>query len=413
MRTDSGRQFEKKEVLYISYDGLLDPLGKAQIMPYIKGIAGSGIRYALVSFEKKNSLLSKENIQRFKEDFNRVSISWKILRYHKRPAVLSTLFDIFIGVLVSFKLVKNHSIRLLHARSYVAGLVSVIIKKSCKVKFIFDMRGFWADERVEADIWRKGGLLYRLAKCIEKILLQNADVIVVLTQAAKDEIRSFEYLQNRQTDIICIPTCVDLKRFSYRQPADLGIVKGLSGRFVAIYCGSISTWYLPQQMIDFFSLLKRDIPGAYLLVLSREKELFEKIARARGLKADSFSVLSLDYESVADYLALGRVGLAFYKPGYSRKGCCPTKIGEYLACGLPVVVNSGIGDCDKILGSERAGILINNFSDLEYEAAYKELQVLLGDEGLKNRCRLTAEKYFSLDSGVNRYKDIYNKLLDN
>jgi len=406
-------QIKSKEALYISYDGLLDPLGKSQIIPYLKALVKKDIKFLVLSFEKHSNLLDKPNVARLKNELDSARLMWKGLRYHKSPPVLATFFDISKGILSSLWFVKRYRIKIIHARSYVASFIAIILKKICRVKFIFDMRGFWADERVEAGIWKKGGLLYKAAKYFEKAFLKNADVIVSLTHAAKDEIKSFSYLKNNEIDVSYIPTCVDLRRFRQKQTSDLEIIKKIKGRFILVYSGSISTWYMPNEMIDFFSVVKKYISEAYLLVLTKEKELFSKIARNKGLKDSSFSVLSLSYESVPDYLSLGQVGLAFYKSGYSRKGCSPTKVGEYLACGLPVIINTGIGDSDGILEPGRVGIIIKDFSNREYERVQQQLRQLIKDSDIKARCRKVAEKYFALDLGLEEYQKIYYKLLKN
>ncbi len=45
-----------KHILFVSYDGMTDPLGQSQVLPYIREISKSNYRYTLISFEKKNDL---------------------------------------------------------------------------------------------------------------------------------------------------------------------------------------------------------------------------------------------------------------------------------------------------------------------------------------------------------------------
>lgn len=405
------KESKNDSILYISYDGLLDPLGKSQIFPYIKGLSHEGIKYVVLSFEKGLYSSNHNEISKLKEALDSSGIIWRRLKYHKKPSGLATLYDVFYGVLTACFFIKRYDIKILHARSYVASLIAVILKKIYKLKFIFDMRGFWADERIEASLWKKGSLFYKLSKYFEQVFLQNADVIVSLTQAAKDEIESYPYLEHKKLDIIVIPTCVDLNRFGPHQDEKSALRQAMRGRFVVVYSGSISTWFMPEQMIDFFRIIIKNVPRAYLLVLTREKELFTNILTTYGLREDSILVESIDYESVPHYLSLGHVGLAFYRPGYSRKGCCPTKVGEYLACGLPVIINRGIGDTEEILTKEHVGIIINEFSNADYECVTQALEELLSEPGVKNRCRRVAEEYFSLNSGIASYLEIYHRLL--
>lgn len=396
--------------LYISYDGLLEPLGMSQIIPYMKGLSKHGIKFVILTFEKKNNLLKVDNIIQLARVLGSTGIIWKRLRYHKSPPVISTLVDVLYGCLTSFWLIKTKGIKLVHARSYVAGLMAIILQKLCHVRFIFDMRGFWADERVEAGIWKKGGWLYQISKHFEKILLLNSDEIISLTHTGRTEIINFPYFKNHMMNITVIPTCVDLERFNVERKSDIKIFTDWNKRvkFILIYSGSISTWYMPNEMLEFFDVAQNVIDNSYFLILTKEDELLKSILPK--LK-NNISILNVEHDLVPQYLSIAGVGLAFYKQGYSRKACCPTKFGEYLACGLPIIINRGIGDCDEIVLKEKVGVVINEFSSKEYERAIKELKVLLSEgDILRERCRAAAEKYFSLETGVERYWKIYRRL---
>jgi glycosyltransferase involved in cell wall biosynthesis len=103
-------------------------------------------------------------------------------------------------------------------------------------------------------------------------------------------------------------------------------------------------------------------------------------------------------------------GLFFIKPVFSKKASAPTKLGEFLACGVPCLTNTGVGDMDTILQSSRAGICLEEFSPGAYDTAYLQMMELLQEEGLAKRCRQTAEQYFSLEQGIAEYQRIYQEL---
>jgi glycosyltransferase involved in cell wall biosynthesis len=111
---------------------------------------------------------------------------------------------------------------------------------------------------------------------------------------------------------------------------------------------------------------------------------------------------------------LGRTcdaGLAFIRPSLSKWASSPTKVAEYLAAGLPVVTNTGIGDLDEIIRAERVGVAITEFSDDRYREAAKQLATLLADQTLRARCVAAARKYFDLEHiGWARYRAVYEQL---
>ena len=203
--------------------------------------------------------------------------------------------------------------------------------------------------------------------------------------------------------ITVIPTCVDLSHFK-------SSARGVKYDFVCL--GSVSTWCMPYEIVNFFRYATSVMPDTNFLILTKESEFFRRILRNTKLNASRISIVSASYEEVPDYLAHCKAGLAFYRSGYSRKGCCPTKVGEYLACGLPVIINSGVGDSEMIISGERVGVIIEDFSKSEYCRAFSEICKMLGEEeALRRRCRLTAEKYFSLEEGTKKYLTVYQGLI--
>jgi hypothetical protein len=96
--------------------------------------------------------------------------------------------------------------------------------------------------------------------------------------------------------------------------------------------------------------------------------------------------------------------------GPSLTAAMPTKIGEFLACGRPVVVNKGLGDMDQFIEEFEAGVILDGSSDNLTNGASRLIDLTL-DPQTPQRCRALAEKYFSMDVGANKYLDLYSKML--
>ena len=138
----------KQGVLYISYDGMLEPLGQSQVLSYLKSLE-DGRRIHLISFEKTIDWVDATSRELTIQQIADAGIIWHPLRYHKRPSALATAWDIFIGIVVGAWLIGRYKLSIVHARSYVPSVIALALKRLTKVKYIFDMRGFWADERVD------------------------------------------------------------------------------------------------------------------------------------------------------------------------------------------------------------------------------------------------------------------------
>jgi len=104
------------------------------------------------------------------------------------------------------------------------------------------------------------------------------------------------------------------------------------------------------------------------------------------------------------------VGMTFAKPMPSNTARFPTKIGEYLASGLPVVVSAGVGDCDRLIEADQVGVIIREHTPEAYRRAVKALRELLEDPALSDRCRQVALTHLSLSQGVMRYRALYRRL---
>lgn len=399
--------------LFISYNGALEPLLQSQGIPYLMELSKKGINIQLLSFEKSEYLSQKKEVTILKKKLSGYGIDWHILRYHKKPSLLATLLDIFLGTLFSIYLVITKKIEVIHCRSYIPAVMGLVLKKILRVKFIFDMRGLMADEFVDGGNWGKNSFNYKVVKSLEKKFLLSADAIVVLTERICKVIKTFSYLKNKTLNMKIIPCCVDLQKFRHqRLLQDSYKLKHLKGKTILIYVGSIGTWYLLKEMVDFFTVFKKRFSNTHFIILTHShRQQVDEVITDKGLEKKDFSIIRAPSLEVASYISLARVGISFIKPVFSKQASSPTKLAEYLACGLPVIINSGIGDTEDLVKHNKVGTVISEFNEANYMRAIDELVELTKYKvDLEGRCRKVAENYFSLIEGAKKYFDIYQDL---
>jgi glycosyltransferase involved in cell wall biosynthesis len=390
-------------ILYISYEGMLEPLGQSQVLAYLEKLAPTR-RIHLISFEKARDWRDRERREAMKRRMALAGIGWHPLRYHKRPTAPATAYDMTRGAALAVALAKRHRLGIVHARSYVGAMMALPVKRMTGARFLFDMRGLWADERVDGGLWSDDGSLYRTAKRLEKHFLLAADHVVTLTHRSEEEIRSFPYLAARMPPISVIPTCADLDRFNVQGAPP-------SGPFTLGYLGSVGTWYLLDEMLRFFLLLRRELADARLLVVNRnEQQLIGERAAQLGIEPGSLEIVAAEHRDVPALIGRMTAGMALIKPSYSKIASAPTKLAEYLGCGVPCLGNTGVGDVAEILDKHRTGIALDGFSEAELREGVRALIELTRDPGLQQRCRATAVELFSLDHGVAAYEQIYEAL---
>ncbi len=383
-----------KKALYITYDGLSDPLGQSQILPYLKGLS-KDVSWTVLSFEKKKA--PKFLIQKISEELTNYQIRWIKITYYER--LLFKIYGIFIGFIsVIFRFSRYHVI---HVRSYMAAMVGLPLKKIFRSKFIFDMRGFWPEERVEGGLWKKNSLIFKIMKFLEKKYIQKANHIVVLTSKAKQILLNPD-LYSVTCPVSVIPTCVDRDMFkpSFNKNKVLTLC----------YMGSIGTWYKLNEMISFFNIFKIYYPHAILKLLinwtswQREKNKLEKLVNS------NIYIETVHYNDIPQKLNDVHVGLFFIEPTFSKQASCPTKLGEFLAAGIPVITNRGIGDCDEWIEKEKIGILVDDFTPKSYrDAATQVPQILMNSA---ERCQTFAKQHLSLEKGIQSYQNIFQKIIE-
>lgn len=398
--------------LYISYDGALEPLGESQVVPYLLGLAPD-YRQAFLSFERPRDLRDLTRVCDLESRLRSVQIRWIRMTYHKRPPVLSTLWDAIRGVLVGLFLCLTRRIQLVHARGYVPALIALVLKRIAGPKFLFDMRGFWADEKVDGGHWSRDSLVYAITKRCEKVFFESADAIVSLTVAGTKAIPELNYAVLATTPIEVIPTCTDLERFTpgVKDQALVGQL-GLAGHRVVGCVGTMSNWYLRQPMLDYLAFLANHLDRVKILVVTREDHdrLREDAVKA-GVPPKALILSQAEFSAMPTYMRLMDVGLFFIRVCFSKRGSAATKLGEFLACGVPVIINDGVGDSGWIVRENRVGVVLSDTTPQEFERSLSAVKQMLNDPNIAERCRETADRYFNLEMGVRKYDVLYQKLI--
>jgi len=395
------------KILYISYDGMLEPLGQSQVLQYLKELAKQHT-ITLVSYEKAEDWQDVSRRESLKKEVRQATIQWMPLKYHKSPSAVATAYDILTGLFLCSFLTITRKIKIVHARSYVPSAIALCLKKLFAVQYVFDMRGFWADERLDGNIWPLDSRLYRVTKWFERQFFLNADVVVSLTYAGVDEIKKFPYLQEAMPTFEVIPTCTNLQMF--RKYNEVDVVKE-KHPFVLGYVGSVGTWYMLDEMLSFFKVLLSCRVDARMLFINRnEHDLIRARLNVLSISEACIEIKSLNHSEVAHEMNRMDAGILFIKPVFSKKASAPTKLGEFLACGIPCLGNSDVGDVETVLNDENVGVVVSEFSEQAFKVATERLLVVCEAAEAGERCRKIAEKYFSLDEGVRKYDGIYQSL---
>ena len=406
-----------KNILFISYDGMTDPLGQSQVIPYLAGLTKYGYKFTILSCDKPDRYRNyKSYVQAILAPY---PITWISIPYHKKPPVLSSYYDFLMLKKKSKQLHRKEKFDMIHTRPGIPTLVALWLKKKYGIRFLNDIRGFWADERVDGGMWNTSnpvfGIIYKWFKKREYECLETADYNTCLTYKAKDEILSWKNISNQPVSIEVIPCSVDMNLFN-PQNIDEELKNELRDElkinnddFIISYLGSTGGWYLTGEMLQFCKKLIDRIPHAKILFISPQNHSEIKSAAGKfGIPAEKIIVKYGKRHEVPALLSFSKYSVFFIKPCYSKLSSSPTKHGEIMAMGIPVISNAGVGDVKEIIEKYNSGFVLNKLNEKEYEECIK---LVMAGKPDASKIRSGAEDYYSLDKAVLQYLHVYKKIL--
>lgn len=401
--------------LFITYDGLLDPLGGSQILPYLYSIAAHPRPLHILSFEKADRYAA--GAVALRTELQQRGIGWSPLSFTTGVGKLGKAWDLARMYGTALRLQGRSRFGVIHCRSYQAMQVGCLLHRLTGVKTLFDMRGLWVDERTDGGLWRHDRWLDRMAyavyKRIERRLLACATHVIALTHRVVPELHRLS--PGMTAPVSVIPCCADFDHFQLVHAserattrADLGVP---SDARLLSYLGSLGTWYMLDDMLRFFAAANERWGNVHLLLVTRDwRPEHEQLLQNLGLGhlRDRIHIRPATRHEVPRLVGVSDVMLSFIKPAYSKMASSPTKLAEAFAVGVPAISNAGIGDVDEMTRELDAGAVI----DLQDAGAMRALI-----DGLDQVCakggpalRERARKALGLEVARGTYRDVYRTL---
>jgi glycosyltransferase involved in cell wall biosynthesis len=366
---------------YLSFDSLASGVAASQVAPYVVRLRALGVPVTVHSFEPD------QGVPPAARAITDAGAEWCPSSFGRHGAVggLDRMFR------AAWRL---RAARVIHARSDLAAGAAMLARPR---SWVWDVRSLWADQRIALGMMTAGGPEDRVMRVIESRAVRQATHVVTLTAAVIPEIerRHGVSLADRAT---VIPTCVDLAHF---RPSPLPAEAP-----VLMLSGTLNAYYDVPLMLRFHAAVRRRV-GAELLVVAPGATRWDAELASAGAEVTSSAP-----EVMPGVVARAHAGLSVcrHDAGVSLRAAMPTKIGEFLAAGRPVVINTGLGDMDEILAEVPVGVAIPDSSQDAVEEAADTLCELLADPATPERCRQAAERWFDVDEGARRLADVYSRI---
>jgi len=401
-------------VLYITYDGLLDPLGGSQILPYIKLLSSEKLKYYIISFEKSERFNSNAN--KLSDELKKLNIVWIPLIFTKQYGLLGKMWDMIKMYLSSLVIAIVNNITVVHARSHLAAQVGLFLKRILKTKLIFDFRGLWVDERVDKNGWdlsrRFDRIQYRYFKKNEEILLKLSDHIVVLTTAVLNELLRLK--QCTSESVTVIPCCADFDHFTIVDDT-VRVQHRINVRIpeksvVFGYLGSVGSMYMTDRYFYLLCVAMSLRDDVYAVVITHDIDQLKEVMNAMLPKIyhNRVFITSATRDAVPEMLSLIDILVNFVLPSYARISMSPTKLAECFATGIPVICNPGVGDVAEQIDCLRAGVLVDPASKDDIIKCIYNIDKIRSMGG--HRLRVAASMMLGLDIAIKRYRSVYTKI---
>lgn len=364
-------------ICFITFDSLNEGVGQSQIVPLVKGLSRKGYKVTVISFEKvENSNL--------KLDLEQVGVNWMAFKFGE-SGIRGLPKRIY---LMTRNLPKPD---IFHCRSDLP-IISLVLRMNTR-PFLWDVRSLWYEQKLIIEGRTPSGLLYKLARRIERYAAKNATAINVLAEPLLGELVARNGVIPKIRTVI--PTSVDLEKFGFVNPDN-----------------SVKRLLVSGTLNDFYDITTtRKILRAF-------KDSGFSIEWARGAESKranlSESFIEVDIIKHSDMplkIAQSSFGIAICRTDCLQvlKGVMPTKIAEFLSVGRPVIVSRGMGDLDRLLKESNTGIVLEEGMDVT-EVVAKANHLLL-DAELPKRCRKLAEDHFSMDSAIAEYSKTYKLMI--
>ena len=173
------------QVLYISYDGLLEPLGQSQVLAYLRGLSRDHA-VTLITYEKDEDRADAGRMAVARAQCAALGIIWLPQRFRYRPRFVAPALSMLRMAWLARREVRRCGIRLIHARSYIPTAVAMMVSRLTGTPFIFDMRALWPEELNTAGRLRRGSLLHRATVTAELAALHAPHDHSALKARARD-----------------------------------------------------------------------------------------------------------------------------------------------------------------------------------------------------------------------------------
>jgi hypothetical protein len=408
---------KRKAVLLFIYNSFKDPLFQNILFSYIKAIQAqeSDFSFHVITFEQPEYQISLDELPQIHTDLATSHVFWYPQTFHTgRLLMLKKAWDLMVSFYTVGKLHIRHRISLIFAFANVSAAFSLVLSRLFRMKLLIYSYEPHSEFMSELGVWSRKSIQYKSLSYLEEKAGAYADVILTGTRFMVERLQK-RYGHNH---VFRAPTGVDESFFRFAPEAreQLRHRFKIGSRKALLYLGKFGDLYYKEEVVAFFSGLYQCDSNLFFMVVTRfdheeVKGWFEKYS----IPPDAYLITgNLPFEEVPAFMSAADIGISAVPPSPSQKFRSPTKVGEYLMCGLPIITCEGVSEDDLYAKGERVGIVVPYFEKRTGKASYPEVRDLLNEnpDMLRQRCRQVGITYRSKAAVVNLITTQLRQLLN-
>lgn len=399
------------EILYLTQDGLLEPLMHSQVVRVIERLATVGWRYRIVSLEKEKDLADEARVRRLRARLAAAGVAWEFAPFDWSQSSSAAANNLGFLTRRAVELARAARIRAIHARAYVPAVAALAAWNATGLPWVFDARGYWIDERLEEGRWFTTPFRLGVARGLEHQLFSTASAVVTLTELQAREVEQRFKPQGPRT-VQCITTLADFDDFVRRPLSALtqvppDDVAALGAKRVVAIIGSINNSYLVNETLDLARRILSADPEMHLLVLSSQREEYARRLAALGVPETRLSIRRAAHDAMPEWLSLVEWCLLLLQPNsVAKRASMPTKLGELFASGVRPIqfgCNEEVSAWVKRAGS---GLVLENVTPGALDDAAHAVVRSKADHAMRSAARERTRSHFSLEAGAAKYSEL-------
>lgn len=399
-------------IIIFIYNSYKDPLFQNLLLEYIKTLSNAGeFNFQLITFEQEAYRLNDQEVEDEKQKLLAWNIHWHPRKFHTgRFLLFKKLYDVLNTIFSVIKIKIKTKPSYIFAFANVSAAMSVIFSRTLNLKLVIYSYEPHSEFMKDLGIWSANSLKYKILRYFEHLAAKKADHVMTGTKYGLELLTNLK----SKAKTYRAPTSVNPNEFKFK-PSGRSLLRdklNIQNKVVYLYLGKFGGLYYTEEIIDLFKgIYDCNKDNSYFLIVSSyDHDIIDSWFKEREIPKTAYHLTkNISNEDVKVYISTADMGISAVPPSPAQKYRSPTKVAEYLLCGLPYITCSGISEDDEYAIDKNVGAVVNSYSYKEGIDVYPKVELLLSQNrsDLRDKCRAVGLSYRSKDRIDEILKEIF------